>query len=283
LDKRFLEEKIFKALMIASVAAAVLVLLCILAVIFIKGFSALSLDMLIKTPGGGYYIGKSGGIANAILGSAVLCSIALLIAALVSIPVVLYLNIYRSKTSRFAAMLRFILDIMWGLPSIVYGAFGFTVMVFFGMRASLLAGSVTVAFLIIPVMTKTMDAAVKMVPAELLEASYSLGSTRFETAFKVVLRQAMPGVLTGILVAFGRGIGDAASVLFTAGFTDSMPGSIFKPVATLPLAIFFQLGTPFPEVQQRGYAAALILTLIVLLVSVFSRVLTAKFTRHNVK
>ena len=283
MDKRFLEEKIFKALMIASVAAAVLVLLCILAVIFIKGFSALSLDMLIKTPGGGYYIGKSGGIANAILGSAVLCSIALLIAALVSIPVVLYLNIYRSKTSRFAAMLRFILDIMWGLPSIVYGAFGFTVMVFFGMRASLLAGSVTVAFLIIPVMTKTMDAAVKMVPAELLEASYSLGSTRFETAFKVVLRQAMPGVLTGILVAFGRGIGDAASVLFTAGFTDSMPGSIFKPVATLPLAIFFQLGTPFPEVQQRGYAAALILTLIVLLVSVFSRVLTAKFTRHNVK
>lgn len=283
MDKRFLEEKIFKALMIASVAAAVLVLLCILAVIFIKGFSALSLDMLIKTPGGGYYIGKSGGIANAILGSAVLCSIALLIAALVSIPVVLYLNIYRSKTSRFAAMLRFILDIMWGLPSIVYGAFGFTVMVFFGMRASLLAGSVTVAFLIIPVMTKTMDAAVKMVPAELLEASYSLGSTRFETAFKVVLRQAMPGVLTGILVAFGRGIGDAASVLFTAGFTDSMPGSIFKPVAPLPLAIFFQLGTPFPEVQQRGYAAALILTLIVLLVSVFSRVLTAKFTRHNVK
>lgn len=283
MDKRFLEEKIFKALMIASVSAAALGLLCILGVIFVKGFSSLSLDMLFKTPGGGYYIGKSGGIANAILGSAVLCGIALFIAAFVSIPVVLYLNIYRRKDSKFAAALRFILDIMWGLPSIVYGAFGFTVMVFFGMRASLLAGSVTVAFLIIPVMTKTMDAAIKMVPAELLEASYSLGSTRFETAFNVVLRQALPGVLTGILVAFGRGIGDAASVLFTAGFTDSMPGSLFKPVATLPLAIFFQLGTPFPEVQQRGYAAALILTLIVLLVSVASRILTAKFTKHNIK
>ena len=269
--------------MIGSVVVAALGLFCILAVIFVKGFSALSLDMLIKTPGGGYYIGKSGGIANAILGSVELCAIALIIAAAIGIPVVLYINIYRRRDSVFAAALRFILDIMWGLPSIVYGAFGFTVMVFFGMRASLLAGSITVAFLIIPVMTKTMDAAVKMIPPEMFEASYSLGSTRFETAFKVVLRQAVPGVLTGMLVAFGRGIGDAAAVLFTAGFTDSLPGSLFKPVATLPLAIFFQLGTPFPEVQQRGYAAALILTLIVLLVSVFSRILAAKFTKNNVK
>lgn len=283
MDKRLLEERIFKGMMIASVAAAALMLLCILAVIFVRGFSALNLDMLIKTPDGGYYIGKSGGIANAILGSVVLCAMALVMAAAVSIPVVLYLNIYRKSGSKFAAALRFILDIMWGLPSIVYGAFGFSMMVFFGMKASLLAGAITVAILVIPVMTKAMDAAVKMVPPELLEASYSLGSTRLETAFRVVLKQAAPGVLTGMLVAFGRGIGDAASVLFTAGFTDSMPGSLFKPVATLPLAVFFQLGTPFPEVQQRGYASALILTLIVLAISAGSRIIAGKFTRHSVK
>lgn len=283
MDKRIVEEKFFMALMIASVSAAAAALLYIIAVISVKGFSALSLDMLIKTPEGGYYIGKSGGIANAILGSVVLCGIALLFAAAVSIPVVLYLNIYRNKGSKFAASLRFILDIMWGLPSIVYGAFGFAVMVFFGMRASLLAGAFTVALLIIPIMTKTMDAAVKMAPSELLEASYSLGATRLETAFKVVLRQALPGVVTGLLIAFGRGIGDAASVLFTAGFTDALPGSLFKPVATLPLAVFFQLGTPFPEVQERGYASALILTMIVLAISVASRLLAIKFTKNSIK
>jgi phosphate transport system permease protein len=93
----------------------------------------------------------------------------------------------------------------------------------------------------------------------------------------------LPGILTAVLIAFGRGIGDAASVLFTASFTDSLPYSLFKPVATLPLAIFFQLGTPFPDVQQRGYASAVVLTIIILLVSILSRVLSKRFTKHIVK
>ncbi|MDD5382953.1 MAG: phosphate ABC transporter permease, partial [Candidatus Margulisbacteria bacterium] len=84
-------------------------------------------------------------------------------------------------------------------------------------------------------------------------------------------------------IAFGRGIGDAAAVLFTASFTDSLPYSLFKPVATLPLAIFFQLGTPFPEVQQRGYASAFILTLIILTVSVLARILSARYSKHIIK
>jgi len=114
-------------------------------------------------------------------------------------------------------------------------------------------------------------------------ASYALGATKLETATRVIFKQALPGILTATLIAFGRGIGDAASVLFTAGFTDSLPYSLFKPVATLPLAIFFQLGTPFPEVQQRGYASALVLTIIILLISIVSRALSKKFTRHVVK
>ena len=84
-------------------------------------------------------------------------------------------------------------------------------------------------------------------------------------------------------MAFGRGISDAAAVLFTAGFTDSLPYSLFKPVATLPLSIFFQLGTPFPEVQARGYASALVLTVIVLVLSIVSRLLSKRFTRHIIK
>jgi phosphate transport system permease protein len=156
-------------------------------------------------------------------------------------------------------------------------------MVFFGLRASLLAGTITVALLIIPIMARSIDEVLKMIPFELKEASYALGATKLETSIKVIFRQALPGILTAILIAFGRGIGDAASVLFTASFTDSLPYSLFKPVATLPLAIFFQLGTPFPEVQQRGYASALILTVIILFISILSRILSGKFTKHTIK
>jgi len=282
-DKRKIEESIFKFFMIFSAIIVVGSLVFILAVIFWKGISALNLDMIIKTPKGGYYLGKEGGILNAILGSLVLGIGATLLALLVSLPLVFYLNLYLGKDSRLAATVRFFLDVLWGIPAIVYGALGFTLMVFLGIPASLLAGIITVALLIIPIMSRSMDEVFKMIPFELKEASLAMGATKLETAIKVVFRQALPGIVTAVLIAFGRGIGDAASVLFTTGFTDSLPYSLFKPVATLPLAIFFQLGTPFPEVQQRGYAAALVLTAIILFISILSRVLSRRLTRHVIK
>ncbi len=278
-----IEEIFFKFLMLFSTFIVVGSLVLILAVIFLKGLPALNLDMLIKTPEGGYYIGKEGGILNAILGSIVLGFGATFLAFLVSMPMVFYLNLYLKKNSKLALVVRLFLDILWGIPSIVYGAFGFTLMVFFGLRASLLAGMITVALLIIPIMARSMDEVLKMIPLELKEASFSLGATRLETATKIIFKQAMPGILTAVLIAFGRGIGDAASVLFTAGFTDFLPYSLFRPVATLPLAIFFQLGTPFPEVQQRGYASAIVLTVLLLTISIVSRLLSKKFSKHIIR
>ena len=277
------EERIVKMMMILSASLVAGTLISILVTIVLKGFPALSVAMLTETPKGGYYLGKGGGILNAILGSLALGAGAVALAISVSLPLVFYLNIYLGKNSKFAIAIRFSLDILWGVPSIVYGAFGFALMVFFGFRASLLAGIVSVGLLIIPIMARGMDEVLKMIPHELKAASYAMGATKWETAIKVVFRQALPGILTAVLVAFGRGIGDAAAVLFTAGFTDSLPYSLFKPVATLPLAIFFQLGTPFPEVQARGYAAALVLTAIVLFISLASRMLTGKFSRHTIK
>jgi len=151
------------------------------------------------------------------------------------------------------------------------------------MTASLLWGIVIVALLVLPIMIRAMDEVVRMVSLEMREASYALGATKLETVLKVVSRQALPGILTAVLLAFGRGIGDAASVLLVAGYTDYIPRSLFDPVATLPLAVFFQLGTPFPEVQQRAYASAVILLGIVLLLSIVSRLLTKKFTKYVIK
>jgi len=132
-------------------------------------------------------------------------------------------------------------------------------------------------------MARAMDEVLRMVPTELREASYSMGATRWETMRRVVLPQVFGGLITAALLAFGRGIGDAASVLFTAGYTDNLPRNLHDPVASLPLAVFFQLGTPFPEVQQRAHASALILLIVVLIVSVLSRVFSRRLARFAVK
>ena len=235
----------------------------------------MNLAMLTQTPKGGYYMGKEGGIFNAIIGSLLLAGGATTLAFIVGLPIAIYLQLYANR-SGLVELVRLALDVLWGIPSIVYGAFGFVILLWLGQRASLLGGIIALTFLELPILVRGMDEAIAMVPIELKESTYSLGATRLETALKVIVRQSAPGLLTAILLAFGRGIGDAASVLFTAGYTDRLPDSLFSPVASLPLAVFFQLGTPFPAVQERAYASALVLTLIVLALSLISR----RFTGH---
>lgn len=283
MDRRKIEEGLFKGLMIISTLVILSSLMLILATVITRGLPAMNMAMITQTPKGGFYLGKEGGILNAIVGSVYLATGATFLAIVISLPVVLYLNVYAKKGSRIITFTRFSLDVLWGVPSIVYGAFGFTIMLFFGLGASLLGGIIAVSLLILPIMSRAMDEVIRMVPKELSEASYALGATKLETALKVVVRQSLPGILTAVLIAFGRGIGDAASVLFTAGFSDFIPSSLLRPAATLPLAIFFQLGTPFPEVQERAYAAAFILTIIILIISITSRLLTRRLTRHIVK
>jgi phosphate transport system permease protein len=279
---KFIEEKIFKVLMLIATLVVLSSLLLIIYSILMRGLPSLTWEMVSETPQGGYYFGKGGGVLNAITGSLVLSIFATVFAMFISIPVVLYINIYAKKNSFFVNFTRLMLDVLFGLPSIVYGAFGFTLMLFFGVKTSLFAGIVTVGFMLIPIMIRSMDEVVAAVPQGLLEASYSLGATRFETCVKVVVKQALPGILTAFLISMGRAIGDAASVLFTTGFTDFLPTSLFHQAATLPLAIFFQLGSPVPEVQDRAYASALILTIIILLISIISRWLTKRYTKHRV-
>ena len=280
--KRHIEEGIFKALMIFSFLLVAGSLGIILMTVIIKGLPALNLAMLTQTPKGGYYLGKEGGILNAIIGSLYLAGGATLLALLLSLPIALYLRSYVSSARR-ADIVRLTMDVLWGIPSIVYGAFGFTLMLALGLRASLLGGIIALALLEMPIMTRAIDEVLRMMPVDLEQASFALGSTRLETALYVVIRQMLPGIVTAILLAFGRGIGDAASVLFTAGYTDRIPTSLLRPVASLPLAVFFQLGTPFPEVQRRAYASALVLTFIVLAVSLGSRWLAAKLGEYAIK
>lgn len=279
--RRRLEERFFRGLMRLSVATAAVVLGLILFVIFRRGIEALSWEFLTTPPQGAFYLGKGGGILNAILGSLYLAIGATLVALFFAVPLVLYLHGYVGK-GRGANLIRLALDIMWGIPSIVYGAFGFALMLFFGLRASLLAGIIALALVIIPIMARTFDEVVRLAPRQLWGITFSLGATRLEF-LGVLLRQTLPGLLTAILLAFGRGIGDAASVLFTAGFTDAMPDGLLRPVASLPLAIFFMLGTPFPVVQARAYATALVLTVIILTISLLGNLIMGRLGRNVIR
>ena len=283
MDRRRLEEKVFKALMIASTLIVVGSLFALFSTIVLKGAPALSLSMITQTPQGGYYLGKGGGVLNAIVGSLYLGIGATVLALLISLPVALFLQKDYIGRSRFATITRLSLDVLWGVPSIVYGAFGFIIMVYLGIRASLLGGIIVLTLLELPIMIRALDEVVRRVPQELKDESYAMGATRLETTIRVVCRQILPGAVTGVLLAFGRGIGDAASILFTTGYTDRLPHSLFDPVASLPLAVFFQLGSPSPEVQQRAYASAVILLVIVLLLSIISRLLARRFTKYVIR
>jgi phosphate transport system permease protein len=282
MKRRHLEELTIKILMVLSFLLVAGSLGAILITVIIKGLPALSWEMLTHSPKGGYYLGKEGGILNAILGSLYLATGATILALIFGLPITIYLGTYARK-SAWADTIRLALDVLWGIPSIVYGAFGFILMLALGMRASLLGGIIVLALLEIPIMTRAMDEVIRLTPFDIEAASYALGATRLETATKVALRQMLPGIITAVMLAFGRAIGDAASVLFTAGYTDRIPTSLLRPVASLPLAVFFQLGTPYPEVQQRAYASALVLTAIVLAISLGSRWISSRLSRHAVK
>lgn len=280
--RRRIEESIFRLLMVLSFLLVAGSLGFILLTVLIKGLPAMNWAMLTQSPKGGYYLGKEGGILNAIIGSLYLAGGGTLLALLVSLPLALFLDVYARRTL-LADIMRLSLDVLWGIPSIVYGAFGFSVMLALNMRSSLLGGIIVLALLELPIMTRAMDEVVRLSPRDLEAASLALGATRLETAVHVVARQMLPGIATAILLAFGRGIGDAASVLFTAGYTDRLPTSLLRPVASLPLAVFFQLNTPYPEVQRRAYAAALILTVIVLAISLGSRWISGRLSKYIVK
>ncbi len=275
MNKRTAEERIFKVLMLSATILVALSLFLILGTIIWKGAPYLNWEMLTKVPDGGYYFGRSGGVLNAIVGSLLVAGGATLLAFVLGIPIALFLTIYLRRSGAFSKLARLSFDVLFGIPSIVYGAFAFSIMVYLGIRASLLGGILAVTLLVIPVMVRTLDELLSQVPGELKHAALSLGATRWEASL-IFLKQIRPGIATALLLAFGRGVGDVAAVMFTAGFSDQVPYALDEPAATLPLAIFFQLSSPIPEVQGRAYASALVLTLMVILIVILTHFINRK-------
>lgn len=278
---RIIEEKIFRVLMWLSLLLVALFVVSVLWTIFSKGLPVLTWEMVSTVPGAGFYVGGEGGFLNAIIGSLYIVIGATVIGLVISIPVVFYLNVYLNPKSRFGYIARLAYDVLYGVPSIVYGAFAFTIMILVGIRASLLGGIIVETMLIVPILIRSMDEVARTIPRGLLEAAFSLGATRIET-IGVVVRQIAPAIATATLLSVGRAMGDAAGVMYTAGFTDYIPESLTDKAATLPLSVFFQLSVPQEEVQNRAYAAAVVLTAIVLVLSLSGRFIMRRFSKNKV-
>lgn len=278
---RFVEEKIFKILMVLSVVAVAFFVVSVIGSILMRGLPVLTWDMVSTVPSGDFYNGGEGGFLNAIVGSLYIVVASTLIGLAIAIPVVFYLNVYLKPNSKFASVARLAYDILFGIPSIVYGAFAFTIMIWLGLRASLLGGIIVETLLVVPILIRSIDEVAKNIPRDLMESSFSLGATRLDTIV-VVVRQIAPAIATATLLAVGRSIGDAAGVMFTAGFSDDIPTSPEDPTATLPLSVFFQLSAPQADVQDRAYAAAVILTIIVLVLSLAGRFILGHFSKNKI-
>lgn len=277
----YTEQRLFRAIMRVCLGIVVGTLCLIIVVTLYRGGSALLADpsAIITAPSPRYLLGGEGGFLHAILGSFIIVFPATAIATVLSLSTALYLQSDYSD-ERFARMVNTFLNILWGTPSIAYGVFILTVLIFAGGRASLLAGIVVLTLLEFPIITRYVDEAFRSAPTAVKESTYALGATRFETA-TIVVKTALPGVTAGVIMGLARGFGDAASLIFTAGGGISMPSGLSDPATTLPILIFQQAASPYPSVRNDAYAASFVLIVIVLMLILTSKLLARRFSRFT--
>jgi phosphate transport system permease protein len=258
------------ALTYAAALLATLPLLFILFHVVKLGIGALSIDFFTKMP---KPVGEAGGgLANGIVGTLELIAIA----AAVGLPVGIGAGLYiaEKKTTLLANSVRFLSDVVNGLPSIVMGIFAWQFLVRPVGHFSALAGGVALGAMMIPLVTRTTEEMIRVVPGSLREAALALGYSRWRTSLSVVLRTAMPGIVTGALVAVARVAGETAPLLFTAFGNQFWSASPLRPIAALPLQIFTYAISPYDEWHALAWAGALVLILLVLLISIAARAAT---------
>jgi phosphate transport system permease protein len=249
----------------------VIILVFIVGFVLEKGLPVLSVSFLFSNPED---MGRAGGIFPTLIGTLVLPLLAIMIATPLGLGTSVYLTEY-TRESRITKVIRFGTDCLAGIPSIIFGLFGF---IFFvttlGMGWSILSGGLTLAFMILPTIIRTSEEAIKAVPKSYREVSFSLGATRWQTVRRVILPNALPGILTGIILGIGRSIGETAAVIFTAGSSLRLPSSIFDSTRTMAVHFYILAREGISSENAYGTAAALIIA--VLLVN-----LTAYWLMHR--
>jgi phosphate transport system permease protein len=254
-------------IMVLAVIVALLPLFFILFDLVVKGAGSLSLDFFTKMPAPA---GESGGgVAHAIVGTLIIVGTA----SLIGLPIGIAAGIYCAEYpgSRLTWLTRFVADVMNGTPSIVVGVFAWAWIVATQKHFSALAGSAALAMLMIPMVLRTTEEMIKLVPNSLREAALALGYPRWRTSLTIVVRTTLPGIVTGSLLAVARIAGETAPLLFTALGSQYLSFDIDQPMAALPLTVFTYATGPFEEWHRYAWAAALVLILVVFVLSLGAR------------
>jgi phosphate transport system permease protein len=257
------------ALSMAAMTLGMIFLLWILSILFIKGFSAIDWNMFTQsTPAPG---SEGGGLANAIVGSLLIVTSCTLISTPIGVMAGIYLSEYGAK-SKIASVTRFVNDIMLSAPSIVIGLFIYAVLVAQVKHFSGWAGTIALALIAIPVVVRTTENMLQLVPGSLREAAYALGAPKWKVAFSVTLTAARSGVITGILLALARVSGETAPLLFTALNNQFFSTNMNAPMANLPVVIFQFAMSPYDNWVDLAWGAALLITMVVLGLNILTRV-----------
>ena len=262
-------------------AAALLtlgVLALIVGLIVWRGLPSISWAFLTGSPEN---LGRDGGILPTIIGTVVLGLVALLIATPLGIGSAIYLTEYTYE-NRFTRTIRFGTESLAGVPSIIFGLFGFIFFVtYLQMGWSILAGGLTLALMVLPTIIRTSEEAIRTVPRSYRDVSYSLGATRWKMVTTAVLPSALPGIVTGVILSFGRAVSETAAVIFTAGTALNVPTSIFSPVRTM--AVHFYILAVEGISLEKAYATGTVLIVTVLLINVIASSLIARIVRQQVR
>jgi phosphate transport system permease protein len=273
LDPR-LSQRIARVVLWAMTVLTVAVLVFIIFFILRKGLPAVNIDFLTKNP---VDMGKGGGIFSTVIGTIVLTALAIVIATPLGVGTAIYLTEYTWENT-LTRVIRFGAECLAGIPSIIFGLFGFILFVTkLGFGWSILSGGLTLALMILPTIIRTSEEAIKSVPPSYRQVSFSLGGTKWQTVTRVVLPSALPGIVTGIILSVGRSIGETAAVIFTAGSALRIPTSLFSSSRTM--SVHFYILAREGISMSKAYGTAAILVIAILAVNIATYYLMNRFIR----
>ena len=258
--------------MALAVIVAVLPLILILGTLIVRGAGSINWEFFVAAPAPAGQTG--GGVGHAILGTLIIVGMA----SLMGLPLGIGAGIYSAEypDTRLALVTRFLADVLNGTPSIVVGVFAWAMIVARQGHFSAFAGSVALAMLMTPMVMRTTEEMIKLVPHSLREAALALGYPRWRTTLSIVLRTALPGIVTGSLLAVARIAGETAPLLFTALGSQYFSFTVDRPMAALPLVVFNYATGPYQEWHRLAWATALVLILVVLVLSIAARIATRR-------
>ncbi len=269
------KDKLIYALFYLSGLIIVGILVSIIGYVIIRGISSINLDFIFQPP---QHAGSEGGISTTIIGTLYLTILALIIAVPIGVGAAIYLEEYAHSQSRFAYLVNLTAETLAGIPSIIFGLFGFVFLVIFlNLGWSIISGGITLAIMILPTITRTAQEAILTLPPEYRENSLALGASKLQTIRKVILPFALPGIVTGVILSIGRAVGETAALILTAGSSLGMPLSMFDPARTMSVHLYMLAMEGIS--LDRAFGTAFLVVVFVIIINYLANLSLRRFSQ----